>query len=67
MTVGSNNSERNGMQLLKDSNITFNGGRIYSQKDIFLIQNYSNLTLNDMEIDGKDLACNGNYTISNNN
>ena len=44
-TVGSSGTETQAFQLLKDNNITFKNGTIYSEKALMLVQNYSNLTL----------------------
>lgn len=67
-TVGSPNTETNGFQLLKDSTITFKNGKLTSTKAKILIQNYCNLTLENMELDGCNLKYNKpNYTLSNNN
>ena len=69
--VGSSGTETNGFQLLKDSNITIKNGKITSDSEdvLILIQNYSDLSLEDVELDGRNLA-NGagtEYTLSNNN
>lgn len=67
-TVGSTGTETNGFQLLKDSTITFKNGNLTSTKAKILIQNYCNLTLENMELDGRNLnRSNPNYTLSNNN
>lgn len=67
-TVGSPTTETNGFQLLKDSTITFKNGKLTSTKAKILIQNYCNLTLENMELDGSNLKrSNPNYTLSNNN
>ena len=66
-TVGSTGTETNGFQLLRDSAVTFKNGKITSNKAIILIQNYSNLTLEDMVLDGSNLAGTGPYTLSLNN
>ena len=67
-TVGSTGTETNGFQLLKDSTITFKNGKLTSTKAKILIQNYCNLTLENMELDGSNLnRSNPNYTLSNNN
>ncbi len=65
--VGSNGTESNGFQLLKDSDVTFKNGTITSAKAQMIIQNYSNLTLDNMTIDGTHMAGDGNYVLSNNN
>ncbi len=66
-TVGSTGTETQAFQLLKDNNITFKNGTIYSEKALMLVQNYSNLTLENMTLDGSALVGNGRYTLSNNN
>ena len=67
-TVGSTGTETNGFQLLKDSTITFKNGKLTSNKAKILIQNYCNLTLENMVLDGSDLIkINPSYTLSNNN
>lgn len=63
-TVGSPNTETNGFQLLKDSTITFKNGKITSNKALILIQNYSNLTLDNMTVSA-GAQC--SYVVSNNN
>ena len=65
-TVGSSGTETNGFQLLRDSNIVLKNGTITSNKAKILIQNYSNLTLENMTLDGRNLAGSTNYTLSNN-
>lgn len=66
-TVGSTGTETNGFQLLKDSNITFMNGKLNSADAMILIQNYCNLTLDGMVLDGTNLANSNSYTLSNNN
>ena len=66
-TVGSSGTETNGFQLLKDSTVTFKNGVIASSKAKILIQNYSNLTLNNITLDGSKLVGLYPYTLSNNN
>ncbi|MBQ6346144.1 MAG: InlB B-repeat-containing protein, partial [Clostridia bacterium] len=70
-TVGSTGTETQGFQLLKDNKITFKDGTITGSSNntptlIFLIQNYSDLTL-----EGMNLSLEGKYykqyTLSNNN
>ncbi len=67
--AGSSGTETNGFQLLKDSTITFKNGTITSKENAnnisMLIQNYCNLTLQDMTLDGRNLSQN-QYTMSNN-
>ena len=65
-TVGSSGTETNGFQLLRDSNITFKNGTITSTKAKILIQNYSNLTLDGVKLDGANLVGSAPYTLSNN-
>ena len=65
-TVGSSGTETNGFQLLKNSNITFKNGTITSEKAKILIQNYSNLTLDNVKLDGTKLNDTVPYTLSNN-
>lgn len=81
--VGSEGSVTNGFQLLRDNNITFKNGKITSTEDVqcnnnsrgdhnklsILIQNYSNLTLDGVELDGANLLTDGYepYALSNNN
>lgn len=66
-TVGSSGTETNGFQLLKDSTIKFMNGKITSNKAYILIQNYSNLTLENMVLDGSYSPYTNPYTLSNNN
>ena len=65
-TVGSTGTETNGFQLLKNSKITFKNGKITSAKAKILIQNYSNLTLENVTLDGSNLNDLAPYTLSNN-
>lgn len=66
--VGSTGTETNGFQLLKNSNITIKNGKIATNSDSIkiLIQNYSNLTLTDVTLDGTGSE-NMKYVLSNNN
>ena len=66
-TVGSPGTETNGFQLLRDSNIKIQNGKIDSTaKGLkILIQNYANLTLENVTLDGSQ-AQNCNYVCSNN-
>lgn len=68
-TVGSPNTETNGFQLLKDSTLVFKNGKITSDKAFILIQNYSNLTLENMDLSLNNIDQYGRtfYTLSNNN
>lgn len=65
--VGSSGTETNGFQLLRDSNIKIQNGKIDSTaKGLkILIQNYANLTLNNVTLDGSQ-AQNCDYVCSNN-
>ena len=71
-SVGSAGTETNGAQLLRDNIITIKNGTIISDGASFstaiLIQNYSNLTLENVILDGTNLKDHqsGNYTLSNN-
>ena len=72
--VGSAGTETNGFQLIKDNNITFKNGTIAAdpaegQQVKILIQNYSNLTLENVTLDGTGMTdyTGLNYTLSNNN
>lgn len=65
-TVGSTGTETNGFQLLKNSTIEFRNGTLTSSKAKILIQNYSNLTLKDMTLDGTGLLGANPYVVSNN-
>lgn len=72
--VGSTGTETNGFQLIKDNNITITNGTITAapaegRQVKILIQNYSNLTLENVTLDGRGMTdYNGlNYTLSNNN
>ena len=68
--AGSAGTETNGFQLLKDSTITFKNGTITTSENPIkiklLIQNYSNLILENITLDGS--ACDAiSYVLSNNN
>ncbi|MBR2837060.1 hypothetical protein IKE79_01745 [Candidatus Saccharibacteria bacterium] len=66
--VGSTGTQSQNWQLLKDSTIEFKNGKLVASGNAsMLIQNYSNLTLRDLEIDATTMVNNGNYVISNNN
>ncbi len=66
--VGSTGTETNSFQLLKDSTITFKNGTLTSTNSTYasqiLIQNYSNLTLENMTVSAGTPF---DYIISNNN
>ena len=68
-TVGSPNTQTNGFQLLKGSTLVFKNGKITSDKAFILIQNYSNLTLENMDLSLNNIDQYGRtlYTLSNNN
>ena len=66
-TVGSTGTETQAFQLLKDNKITFQNGTIYSEKALFLVQNYSNLTLEGMTLTLNNANYTSAYTLSNNN
>ena len=66
-TVGSSGTETNGFQLLKGSAVTFKNGTITSDKAKILIQNYSDLTLENVVLDGRNLDDARPYTLSLNN
>lgn len=65
--VGSTGSETNGFQLLRDSNITIKNGTLTKSINYIngsmLIQNYSNLTLDNVVLQG---TSNVRYVLSNN-
>lgn len=75
--AGSSNTETNGFQLLKDSTITFKNGTIrISEKNLSagagkpimrIIQNYADLTLENMQIYAKNQAGGEDYALSFNN
>lgn len=67
--VGSPGTETNGFQLLKNSNITIINGTITTDKAKILIQNYSNLTLENVNLVLDTPKEEGNtwYALSNNN
>ena len=66
-TVGSTGTETQGFQLLQGSNITFKNGTLKatSPSAQMVIQNYSNLTLENVNIDGTGLS-GWAYALSNN-
>ena len=77
-TVGSTNSETNGFQILKNSEITIKNGVIQMNDTVtypdpqrsfsgILIQNYANLVLENVVLNGSKLTYEGTtYTLSNN-
>lgn len=65
-TVGSSGTETNGFQLLKGSNVTFQDGTIYAGSSArILLQNYANLTLEDVTLDAQE-STQCQYVCSNN-
>ncbi len=67
ITVGSTGTETQAFQLLKDNKITFKNGTITSSTAKMLIQNYSNLTLDNVTLDGTKLIDANGYVLSTNN
>ena len=69
--AGSSSTETNGFQLLKDSTITFQNGTIrigQNPNNIKrIIQNYANLTLEDMQIYAENQVEGEDYALSFNN
>ena len=51
-TIGSTGTETNGFQMLKGNTVTLKNGTINSTQAKILIQNYCNLTLEDMNLIG---------------
>ena len=66
-TVGSTGTETQAFQLLKENKITFKDGAITSSNAKMLIQNYSDLTLDGMELSLTNAGYAYAYTLSNNN
>lgn len=62
--VGSAGTETNGFQLLKGSKVTFKNGTLKSKKAKLLIQNYSDLTLENVTLDAT--GGEAEYVLSNN-
>ena len=69
-TVGSAGTETNAFQLLKDSTVTFKNGSLLQGANgcKILLQNYSDLRLENVTIDGRNENANKTclYTLSNN-
>ena len=69
--AGSSGTKTNGFQLLKDSTITFKNGTIRIAKETTsikrIIQNYANLTLEDMHFYAENQADGQDYPLSFNN
>lgn len=64
-TVGSSGTETNGFQLLKGSTVAFKNGTINAGKALIVIQNYADLTLENVIVDARDSKiC--QYACSNN-
>ena len=63
-TVGSAGTETNGCQLLKDSKVTLKNGTLTSTTAKILVQNYCDLTLDNMELYANNNFC--GYIVSNN-
>ena len=68
-TVGSSGTKTQAFQLLKDNKITFkNGSIIANNADVkMMIQNYSDLTLDNMTLDATQGTNSINYVLSTNN
>lgn len=64
-TVGSAGTETNGFQLLKDATVVMKNGTLTSKTAKILIQQYCNLTVEDMKLDMSDCP-QVQYVISNN-
>ncbi|MGN0177890.1 MAG: dockerin type I domain-containing protein [Monoglobaceae bacterium] len=67
--VGSTNYETQGFHLEKGSNITIKNGTITSTADSgvkMLVQNYCNLKLEDVTLDGSNIPGSNRYVLSNN-
>ncbi|MGM9747026.1 MAG: hypothetical protein ACI30H_08715 [Paludibacteraceae bacterium] len=65
--AGSEGYKTQAFQLLKNSDITIQNGTITSSVALRLIQNYANLTLLNVTLDGTKLPGAGLYVLSNNN
>ena len=61
-TVGSSGTETNGFQLLKGSTVKFTNGTVTSNTAQILLQNYSELTLDGVNVN----AGSADYAVSNN-
>ena len=74
--VGSTGTQSNGFQILKNNNVTLKNGTLnvdseYSSKYYILVQNYANLNVVDMTLDGTNLdkwstTDGDSYVLSNN-
>ena len=68
-TVGSTGTETNGFQFLQGSTVTFQDGTLHAVADSgarIFIQNYCNLTLDNVEVDASECST-VQYAVSNNN
>ena len=63
-TVGSTGTETNGCQLLKDSKVTLKNGTLTTTTAQILVQNYCDLTLENMDVHANNNFC--QYILSNN-
>lgn len=66
---GSTGTKTQAVQILKENTVTIKNGTITTTEEAgakMLIQNYANLTLTDVTLDGKQLAGSGRYVLSNN-
>jgi len=64
--VGSTGTATQALQLLKGSTVTLKNGEIKSSEAKMLVQNYANLTIDHMKLDGSALNAAKPYTLSNN-
>lgn len=64
-TVGSAGTETNGLQLLEGATVEIRNGALTSQKAKLLVQNYCNLTIDGVQMSGKDNLT--QLIVSNNN
>lgn len=72
-SVGSTGTETQGFQILQGNNVEIKNGRLAIADVVdpdarfwMVIQNYSNLTLDNVIVDGTNLLSSGSYTLSNN-
>ena len=65
--TGSTGTQTQAFQLQMNNKITFQNGTIYSEKAKFLVNNYSDLTLDGMTLTLKNANYSSGYTLSNNN
>ena len=69
--AGSTGTKKQAFQILKGNKVTFKNGTLNIAKDAtdtfkMVIQNYSDTTLDNVTVDGRNLAVGNNYTVSNN-